>query len=74
VRRDYRKKGITSVLITEALRIAKRANAPALEAYPRDAGKSPGSTFIGYVSTFSRAGFEIVGRHNPVRPVMRHNL
>ena len=34
VRQGYRKRGVASALITAALKAAKRAKAPALEAYP----------------------------------------
>lgn len=74
VRKGYRKRGITSALIAEALKIAKRAKAPALEAYPFDSEVSPSSTGTGYASTFARAGFHVVARHIPARPIMRHDL
>jgi hypothetical protein len=61
-------------LIEAALQAAKRAGAPALEAYPLDAAKSPSATSTGYVSTFARAGFKIVACHFPPRPIMRHDL
>ena len=28
----------------------------------------------GYVTTFARAGFEIIASQTPPRPIMRHNL
>jgi hypothetical protein len=34
VRTGYRKRGVTSALIAAALKAAKRARAPQLEAYP----------------------------------------
>jgi len=37
IRKGYRRKGITSALIAAAVKIAKKAGAPALEAYPLDA-------------------------------------
>ncbi|HLC05439.1 MAG TPA: GNAT family N-acetyltransferase [Anaerolineales bacterium] len=74
VRRVYRGQGVVSALIAAALRAAKRANAPALEAYPRDTDESPGSAFTGCASTFTKAGFKIVARHTPSRPLMRHDL
>lgn len=74
VRIGYRRRGVTTALIREALRVAKRANAPALEAYPFDAALSPSSTSTGYASTFARAGFQVVARHIPARPIMRHDL
>jgi GNAT superfamily N-acetyltransferase len=74
VRKGYRKHGVTSALIAAALKAAKKAGAPALEAYPLDADLTPSASSTGYVSTFERAGFRIVGRHTPPRPIMRRDL
>jgi GNAT superfamily N-acetyltransferase len=74
VRKGYRKRGVTSALIAAALDTAKRAGAPALEAYPLDAKLTPSASSTGYVSTFMRAGFRIVARHVPSRPIMRYNF
>jgi GNAT superfamily N-acetyltransferase len=74
VRRGYRRQGITAALITAALKEAKRAKAPALEAYPVDADETPSASFTGFVSTFARAGFKVVARRTTPRPIMRHDL
>jgi GNAT superfamily N-acetyltransferase len=74
VRKGYRRRGITTALIVAPLKAASDAKAPALEAYPFDAEVSPSATGTGYVSTFKRAGFRIVARRTPPRPVMRHDL
>jgi GNAT superfamily N-acetyltransferase len=74
VRKGYRRKGVTSALIAAALDAAKRAGAPALEAYPLDADLTPSASGTGYVSTFQRAGFKIVARHVPPRPIMRYDF
>lgn len=74
VRPPYRRRGVTSQLIAAALKAAKRAGAPALEAYPFDANVSPSASGSGYASTFDRAGFKIVARRLPARPIMRHDL
>jgi GNAT superfamily N-acetyltransferase len=76
VRRGYRRKGVTSALIAAAIKEAKRAKAPALEAYPIDPTQ-PNCTrndFTGFASTFARAGFETVASPRPSRPIMRRNL
>ena len=76
VRRSHRRRGVTSALIAAALRAAREANAPALEAYPVDTTE-PNSTsnlFTGSASSFRRAGFRTVARRSPGRPVMRHDL
>ncbi len=74
VRMSHRRKGITSSLIAAALRAAKRARAPALEAYPLDRRVTSSATSTGISSMFERAGFETVARRAPSRPIMRHDL
>lgn len=74
IRIGYRRRGVATALIQEAIRCAKRAKAPALEAYPFDAEVSPSSTSTGYASTFARLGFRVVVRRVPARPIMRHDL
>lgn len=74
VRKRYRKQGITSALISAALKAARNAGAPALEAYPFDADVSPSASGTGYASAFARAGFKAIARRAPARPIMRHDL
>jgi GNAT superfamily N-acetyltransferase len=74
VRIGYRKKGVTSALIAAAVEAAKRAHAPALEAYPLDGAKTPSTSSTGYATTFARAGFKTVASHTPPRPIMRLDL
>ncbi len=71
VRKGYRRRGITSALIAGAVKAAKRAGAPALEAYPLDRNLTPSSTSTGITSTFERAGFKTVLRRASSRPIMR---
>jgi len=76
VRRGYRKQGVTAALIAAALKAARQARAPALEAYPVDTRK-PKTTlnlFTGVASTFVRHGFKQVAARVPHRPIMRRNL
>ncbi|MGH6905242.1 MAG: GNAT family N-acetyltransferase [Geminicoccaceae bacterium] len=74
VRKGWRRHGVTAALIGAALQAARCANAPALEAYPLDADRSPSASGTGYASTFARAGFKTVARRVPPRPIMRHDL
>ena len=74
VRKRYRKQGVTSALIAAALKVAKRAGAPAVEAYPLDGALTPSASGTGYASTFLRAGFKVAARHVSPRPIMRHDL
>ena len=76
VRRGYRRQGVMTQLIFAALKTAKRARAPALEGYPIDtsAPKSTSNIFTGTAAAFARAGFKVVARRAPARPIMRHDL
>jgi GNAT superfamily N-acetyltransferase len=74
IRIGYRRRGVSTALVREALRVAKRAKVPAVEAYPFDAEVSPSSTSTGFASTFAKLGFEVVARRIPARPIMRHDL
>jgi GNAT superfamily N-acetyltransferase len=76
VRKGYRNQGVTTALIAAALKAASRAKASALEAYPVDTAekKSTPSIYTGKASTFKRAGFKVVARRVPHRPMMRHDL
>jgi GNAT superfamily N-acetyltransferase len=74
VRRSYRRKGVMSALISAAVKAAKRAGAPALEAYPYDDGAEPGCAYTGYSSTFARAGFEEIALRTASRPIMRRTF
>ena len=74
IRKGYRKQGVTSALISAALETAKRAGAPALEAYPLDGNLTPSTSSTGYLSTFKRAGFKVIARHVLPRPIMRYDF
>lgn len=74
IRRGHRRQGVATALIHGAVAHARAQGAVALEAYPLDAGATPGSSFTGYASTFVRAGFVEVARHVPARPILRHAL
>ena len=74
IRKGYRKRGITSALIAAAVDRAKRAGALAIEAYPLDASVTPSASGTGFVSTFARAGFQVVCRRTLARPIMRYDL
>lgn len=76
VRRSHRHHGVTSALIDAATDIARRAGAPALEAYPVDTSVQGHTTnlFPGIASVFARRGFEVVARRRDDRPIMRKIL
>jgi GNAT superfamily N-acetyltransferase len=74
VRNGYRKHGVTSALISEALNIARNAGVPSLEAYPLDQALTSSTSFTGFLSTFRKLGFYVVKRRVPARPIMRHTF
>lgn len=74
IRKGYRRQGVASALIAAALDAARRAGAAALEAYPLDGDLTPSTSHTGYLSTFERAGFKIVARHVPPRPIVRYEF
>lgn len=74
IRKSHRRRGVSTALLDAAIRTAKKAGAPALEAYPLDRELTSTTTFTGYTTTFEDAGFEVVAREQPPRPVMRLTL
>jgi len=71
VRIGYRRRGVTTALINAAVKFARAAGAPAVEAYPLDAEQTGSSSWTGYASNFLRAGFREVTRRDAPRPILR---
>jgi len=75
VRRGHRRQGVSSRLIAAAVKVAREAGAPALEAYPVDVPpEASANPYTGRASSFARAGFRTVVEPKPRRPVMRREL
>lgn len=63
VRPGFRRRGVTQALIGGVVATARAAGAPAVEAYPIDAAGQrldPTLSYVGFTSTFERAGFRRV--------------
>ena len=73
IRRALRGQGTTRRMIEAAVQHAAKRGAKVVEAYPVEP-ESPSYRFMGYVSTFSAAGFHEVGRAGIRRHVMRREL
>jgi len=73
IRKGYHQQGVTSALIAAALKTAKSAGAPALEAYPLDADLTHSASWTGYASTFAR-WLQNRWRRTPPGPIMRRDL
>jgi GNAT superfamily N-acetyltransferase len=76
IRKGWRGKGVMTALIEGAVEYAKKAKAPALEAYPvKTVGKkSTTSIYTGVASTFEKLGFKTVAAHVAHRPIMRRDF
>lgn len=70
IKREYRGHGISKELLLAAVEHAARNGATVVEAYPVDPD-SPSYRFMGFVETFSEAGFQKVGQTGQRRHVMR---
>jgi GNAT superfamily N-acetyltransferase len=76
VRSRVRGQGVMTALIDGAVDRAGAAGAPAVEAYPIDTSVA-GATrnvFPGTADAFQRAGFRVVARRAPDRPIMRYTF
>jgi GNAT superfamily N-acetyltransferase len=69
IAKEYRKRGLSALLIEAAAKHAKKHKATILEAYPVDPD-SPSYRHMGFVPAFKRAGFEADGREGTRRHVM----
>jgi GNAT superfamily N-acetyltransferase len=69
IQREHRGQGLTTLLITEAKKYARKNGAEYLEAYPVDSD-SPSYRFMGLRSTFEKNGFKFVKRAGKRRKVM----
>ena len=73
IKREYRKKGITNILIENAKQYAKENGAEYIEAYPVEEN-SPSYRFMGFVKHFEKAGFKYIKKEGTRRNVMLFKL
>ncbi len=74
VAQGERGQGVADALLTEAARFARRKGARMLEAYPNDTGderKSADAVWRGTLAQFERAGYRVIARRKPARPIVR---
>lgn len=69
VKRQYRGKGITKLLLKQAIEYAKKSGAAYVEAYPVEKD-SPTYQFMGSVPVFEKAGFKFKKKAGKRRNVM----
>lgn len=73
IKKEFRDKGLLDQLIEEAKKYARRNGARYLEAYPVKPD-SPSYRFMGFISSFEKAGFEFVKTAGTRRHVMIYKL
>jgi len=73
---QHRRQGVARELLTGAIAYARKRRARMLEAYPveRKSAARDDSLWFGTRSMFADAGFVVVARRKPGRPVMRKAL
>ncbi|WP_456287093.1 GNAT family N-acetyltransferase [Microbacterium sp. JZ70] len=78
IRREHRGQGITRALLDAAVDYARSNGARVLEAYPidTDSGRETRSNdlYVGALSTFANAGFEVIAHPTPSRAVVALRL
>ena len=75
IARQYRRSGLTGLLIEAALEYARANGANIVEAYPVDPETrkvDPGAAFTGLIGTFRKAGFKEVARRSKRLAVLRY--
>jgi ribosomal protein S18 acetylase RimI-like enzyme len=73
---EFRKQGVAQALLDAAVAYARKKGARIVEGYPVDrrGASRDDSLWFGTRRMFERAGFEVVARRKPTRPVMRRTL
>jgi GNAT superfamily N-acetyltransferase len=77
VARQHRHRGLTTALIEAAIEYARENGARIVEAYPLipEATRYPQyERYTGVISTFEKAGFEVVVQRSPRRAVVRYTI
>jgi ribosomal protein S18 acetylase RimI-like enzyme len=77
VRREHRKRGVVGTLLDAAIEDARASGARILEAYPFDTAagaRAPNELYVGALSTFEAAGFDVIARPTAARVVVALEL
>ena len=77
VAKEYRRQGMSVAMLKGAIAYAKKQKIKILEAYPvipYSQNMPAPFAWIGFLSSFKKAGFEIVDRTSKSRPMVRYYL
>ena len=73
--KEYRKYGVSLLLIQEAISFAQKQGGKIVESYaiePKKVTMPDVFAFYGFYSTYLKAGFTEVARRSETRPIMRY--
>jgi GNAT superfamily N-acetyltransferase len=79
IARDARRSGVGTALLDAAVELARERGAGVLEGYPIDTSagdrtRPAAELFTGTLDLFTRAGFDVVARRKPARPIVQKRL
>jgi GNAT superfamily N-acetyltransferase len=76
IARAWRRRGITRQLLEAAAKFAMQQGAKIIEGYPVEPKRDQPDAFVytGLASAFRKAGFKVVARRSPSRPIFRRRL
>lgn len=77
IHKDYRRRGLSVLMVKAACTFAASQGAECIEAYPVEPKKSPMApvfVYSGLASAFLQAGFREVARRSETRPIMRYEI
>jgi GNAT superfamily N-acetyltransferase len=76
IHRDYRRAGLSVLLLKAVVDHVRKAGGKMVEGYPIDSADDYPDTFAwtGLASAFRKAGFRAVARRSPTRPIMRFEI
>jgi GNAT superfamily N-acetyltransferase len=77
INKNFRRMGISTELLKAVIKYCKKKKVKILEAYPQEpySNNIPAAfAWTGIPSAFEKAGFKVVERRSPKRPIMRYYL
>lgn len=77
IKKEYRRKGLSQLLLKEAIKYAKSNGATIVEGYPTEPKKDKMTdvfVWTGLSSAFINCGFKEVERRSETRPIMRFQI
>lgn len=77
IEKGYRRKGLSVLLLKEAIKFSKSKGAEIIEGYPSepyDENIPPAFAWTGIPSAFIKAGFKEAARRSKTRPIMRYYI